>query len=529
MNKTSFSTLTQLLNHRAMHPSGIHEFIVDGKTYTWSWLWESCQRYASILIQENVKKGDRVVLVVPNSAAFFVAFYGTIMCGAIPVPVFSNSGTERCSQIMKLCGSTHMIIPDAVQVQRKTDFASWAKERDMAIHWVNETPASGIKQALPQIQSHDIAYIQYTSGSTDFPKGIPLTHHNLLVNVSQMTEAMDITSEDVFVSWLPVYHDMGLILNTMVPMYTGARLVLLGEGLHRIHTWLKTIEQYRGTFIAAPDIAYRLCVKGIRDHSAYDLSSLRVALNASEPIHSQTYQMFEEAYNLNQVMTSGYGLAEATVAVTMHPPSKAPRIDANNYVSSGRPLKEVQIKIDNGPDEKGDEKPGEIMVKSPSLMNGYFNLKDMSGVFDRDGFLYTGDMGYLDSEGYLYVLARKKNIIKQAGHTLYPDDIEQVVNALEDVRQTAAIGVDRLRHGGESLLIFAEIQKFQCPTVDLCRDMVISIVNRVYSHFGVRPGKVFLLKPKSLPRTPNGKLQHAKLKELYVKHRIRLDKWILYP
>ena len=524
---SSFSSLPDLLYYRATQSSGLKGFNVNEKFYLWSWLWKTSQNFASNLINGNVKIGERVILIVPNSADFLIAFYGTILCGAIAVPVFSNSSTDRCFQIMKLCGSKNIIIPENIQSNRKNEFESWAKDHNISIHWVNENPKPSIQTCLPKVHADDIAFIQYTSGSTDFPKGIPLSHRNLLINIGQMTEAMNITSDDVFVSWLPVYHDMGLILNTMVPLYASAHLVLMAEGLHRIHSWLKTIEQYKGTFISAPDIAYRLCVKGVRCHSDYDLSSLRVALNASEPIHFQTYKMFEDAFKLKNVMISGYGLAEATVAVTMHPPSKPPKIDANNYVSSGRPLRGIEVKIENK--NQSDDSAGEILVKSPALMTGYFDVQEKPGLFDKDAFLHTGDIGYIDSEGYLFVLARKKNIIKQAGHTLYPDDIEEVVKFSEDVRQAAAIGIDRLKDGGESLVVFVEIKNFECHSSDFCHELVVKIVNNIYSHFGIRPGKVFLVKPKTLPRTPNGKLKHSVLKNLYLYHPEELKNWIVYP
>jgi acyl-CoA synthetase (AMP-forming)/AMP-acid ligase II len=347
-----------------------------------------------------------------------------------------------------------------------------------------------------------------------------------MINIKQMAEAMYVTQEDVFVSWLPVYHDMGLILNTMVPLYKGACLVLLGEGLHNIRYWLKAIEKYKGTFISAPDTAYRLCTNGIRNHSDYDLSSLRVALNASEPIHLETCKMFEEAFKLKNVMISGYGLAEATVAVTMHPPSKPLKADEKNYVSSGLPLTGIDIKIKNGSNQN---KSGEIMVKSPALMKGYFNLKNGSELFNKDGFLSTGDIGYIDQEGYLFVLARKKNIIKQAGHTLYPDDVEQVVKEFEYVRQAAAIGVECRKTRGESLMVFVEMKGFVPPPVNICHEMVLEIVQKIYTHFGIRPGKVFLIKPKMIPRTPNGKLQHTILKNLFLHEPSQINNWILYP
>jgi len=527
---TSCKTLTELLKRKAEQTPEVAAFIVDGRTYTCKWLWDNSQSFGALLQAENVKEKERVIVIVPNSADFFVAFYGCILCGAIAVPVFSGAGTSRCSQLAQLSGSHHIIIPENVDKNRRNDFIEWSGRSNIQIHWVAESFQNVTASCFPNISSDDIAFIQYTSGSTDFPKGVPLTHENLLTNVKQMVEAMDIRSADVFVSWLPVYHDMGLILNTLVPLYTGAGLILLAEGLHKVHSWLKAIEQYKGTFISAPDIAYRLCVKSIRRPADYDLSSLRVALNASEPIHLQTYRLFEEAFNLKNVMVSGYGLAEATVAVTMHPPAQPPRSDSKGNVSSGLPLKGIDIQIDAGKTTVDSNPVGEILVKSPALMKGYFyNNEEDHGPFNKNGYLRTGDIGFLDQEGYLYVLAREKNIIKHAGHTLYPDDVEQVVKSIEGVRQVAATGIDHPPGNGECLFVFAESRWQECPSVNSCHDLALSIVEQIYDHFGVRPGRVYILKPKTLPFTPNGKLQHSLLKEQYLNNLPQINTKILYP
>jgi len=524
----SCTTLAELLKYRAELTPKATAFIVDGRKYSYKWLWDNSRSFGALLKAESVKEKERVLIRIPNSADFFVAFYGCILCGAIAVPVFSGAGTERCSQLAHLSGSRHIIIPENVEVIRKGDFIKWSVINDIQIHWIGESLPNGSVSCLPNISQDDIAFIQYTSGSTDFPKGVPLTHENLLTNVKQMVEAMNITSADVFVSWLPVYHDMGLILNTMVPLYTGASLVLLAEGLHKIHSWLKAIEQYKGTFISAPDIAYRLCVKSIRRPGDYDLSSLRVALNASEPIHLKTYRLFEEAFNLKNVMVSGYGLAEATVAVTMHPPAQPPRSDTNGYISSGLPLKGIDIFIDADKTYIDSNPVGEILVKSPALMKGYYNTREDRELF-KNGYLCTGDIGYLDEEGYLYVLSRKKNIIKHAGHTLYPDDVEQVVKSIEAVRQAAATGIEYSPGSGESLFVFAESGWQECPSANSCHDLALNIVQRIYDQFGIKPARVYILKPKTLPFTPNGKLQHSLLKEQYLNNIQQLSAGILYP
>jgi acyl-CoA synthetase (AMP-forming)/AMP-acid ligase II len=526
---SSCTTLAVLLKTKADQSPQSTAFTIDGKTYSCKWLWDQSLHFAALLKAENVREKDRLLIVVPNSAVFFTAFYGTILSGGIAVPLFPDCGTERIGQIAGLCGCRHLIIPENISEQRKIDVFEWSAKNDIFIHQISEfipgVPVSDF--SFPE--ADDIAFIQYTSGSTDFPKGVPLTHQNLMTNIKQMTEALKITSEDIFVSWLPVYHDMGLILNTMVPLFTGANLVLLQEGLHKVHSWLKTIEKYRGTVISAPDIAYRLCAKSVRRPADYDLSSLRVALNASEPVHLQTYRLFEETFRLKNVMISGYGLAEATVAVTIHPPSLPPVTDCDGYVASGKPLRDIEIRIEPGTNSVMGTQTGEILVKSPALMKRYFNQSTSPHPIDPSGYLHTGDIGYLDQEGFLFVLARKKNIIKQAGHTLYPDDVEQVVKLVENIRNAAAIGVEDPLTGGESLYVFTEYVWHQPPAGQQCHDIAVNIAAKINDHFGLKPGKIYIVKPKTLPATPNGKLQHAILKTMFLNDFQALSKNILYP
>ena len=523
------ATLTSLLELRARISPSHAAFSTEGKNYSFLWLWESVKRFGSILASRNVAKNDRVLVMVPNSAEFFVAFYGCILCGAVPVPVFSGAGTSRCSQLASLCGSTNIIIPEKIESGRKTSFAGWSTAENIKIHLISENLAPVQLQVLPAADPDDIAFIQYTSGSTEFPRGVPLSHNNLLTNIMQMVEAMSITENDVFVSWLPVYHDMGLILNTMVPFYTRAKLFLMAEGLHRVHSWLKAIEKNRGTFISAPDVAYRLCVQSVHQPGDYDLSSLRIALNASEPVHYQTYHLFEETFGLKNVMISGYGLAEATLAVTIHPPGQPPRIDERGYVSSGRPVRGIELKTELPKKDSEAGIAGEILLKSPAMMKGYYKQSNTLKSFDRNGYLRTGDVGYLDHDGYLYVLGRKKNVILHAGHTIFPDDMEQVVRTIDSVRHAAAIGIEETPLIGETLYIFAETKWGKIANPDEYHTMAITIVQEIYRHFGLRPGCVYLLKPKTLPFTPNGKLQHAILKNLYVNNFLELEKKILYP
>jgi acyl-CoA synthetase (AMP-forming)/AMP-acid ligase II len=322
---------------------------------------------------------------------------------------------------------------------------------------------------------------------------------------------------------------MGLILKTMVPFYLGIQTHLLHTNLRDIHPWLNAIQTHSATFTAAPDFAYRLCLRHA-DPEDYDLSSLRVALNAAEPVRLSTILDFETAYELSGVMVAGYGLAEATVGVSMWPPGSTPRVDDRGFVSVGPPFPEVKVEIRDENSVLPPNNVGEIIIQSPANSKGYFNNpEETERVFANDGYLRSGDLGYLDQDGYLYIVSRKKNIIKRSGETISPREIEEIVDETPIVRYSAAIGIDRGGIEGEQVYIFAEIRvRDELDEGDL-HDHAINIVNAIHNRMGYRPGRVYLLKPHTLPLTHNGKIQHMRLKDDYLEGDLKSSGNILYP
>ncbi|HEY5729726.1 MAG TPA: AMP-binding protein, partial [Anaerolineales bacterium] len=359
-----------------------------------------------------------------------------------------------------------------------------------------------------------------TSGSTGDPKGVMLSHANLLTNIRQMIAGMQITEQDVFVSWLPVYHDMGLIIMTMIPFYLAAEVHLLPASLRRLRDWFKMIEDTRGTFTATPDFTLRLCIRQAEILREYDITSLRVILNAAEPVRAATVAGFESAFGLANVIAPGYGMAEATVGVSMWTPQTPVRVDANGIISVGPPFPDVKVKI-------ADD--DEILIKSPANTIGYFNNADATKMlFADNGYIHSGDLGYVDEDGYLYFLGRKKNIIKHAGETIAPQEIEETVDAIEGVRYSAAVGIDRGRVEGEQANIFVEVRE-EGNIAELGYELTIQVVQAIHDRLGFRPARVYLVKPRSIPKTYNGKIQHVQLQELYMNGSLREQGLILYP
>ena len=501
-----------MLGFRARHSPQEPAFLFEERAWGWSWLLEQSLAVAALLAERGAQKGDRVVLALPNGPAFFPAFYGCLLRGAVAVPIYPGTGPERRQQFLGLSGASLLLTQESLAEEALAPYRS------------------GSAPELPAIAPSDVAFIQYTSGSTSDPKGVVLTHEQLLTNVRQMIAGMAISEKDVFVSWLPVYHDMGLILMTLAPFYLGLKLVLLPTTLQPVHRWLRAIQEHRGSFTAGPDMAYRLALQWARAGHTYDLSSLRVALNAAEPVRLSTIRAFEVTFGLEAVMTAGYGLAEATVGVCMSPPGTAPATDAEGHVSVGKPFPGIELGIlrDDQPAPPGEV--GEILVKSPANTSGYFqNPAANRALHWKNDYIRTGDAGYLDAEGKLYVLGRIKQVLKIGGRTLYATDLEEAIEKMPSLRHAMAIGLEGKGAGGEQLYVFAETRWRQLPDHETAQALIVEIVQTIHAHFGFRPARVYLLQNKSMPFTFNGKKQHNLLKTRFLDGTLRSEKQLLFP
>jgi len=323
---------------------------------------------------------------------------------------------------------------------------------------------------------------------------------------------------------------MGLILLTMVPFLLAARLILLPTNLRSIRRWVATIAEHSATFTAAPDFAYRLCLRYLTNPEDYDLSSLRVALNAAEPVRSRTIEEFERAFGLPPTVAPAYGLAEATVGVSMWPPQTPFRQDSRGIVSVGRPFPDVELEIVRDGIPVASNEPGEIVVRSPANTRGYLsNPSANEELFHAEGAIRTGDQGYLDGDGFLYVLGRTKNIIIQAGRNIAPQEVEESVDELTFVRRSAAVGIDRGGTEGEQVYVFAELRGGVASDERPPAELAVEVVRAVHARIGLRPGRVYLTKPRTIPTTHNGKVQHPKLKKLYLDGALREQGNLLYP
>ncbi len=536
-----FNTLVEMLEARAERQPHETAFSYAGGATTFGELWRSTGRFAACLRRRALLAGDRVVLALGNGEEFFAAFYGVQRAGGVAVPILPNSGAERLIAMAGLCGARLVVVASSGAKSRAQ--ARRAEASGLTVLAAADAVAGRVEAPdddLPRVAPDDLCYLQYTSGSTGNAKGVRVTHAMAMANVAQLIAGMGITEREVFVSWLPVYHDMGLVLMTMVPFYLAAKLVLLPVSLTRVQRWLRAIERHRGTFTAAPDFAYRLCLRRIRDPRSYDLSSLRVALDAAEPVRARTVAELEAAFGLSGVVAPGYGLAEATVGVSMWQPGRSIKVDNRGFVSVGKPFPGIDIAIVGGTrggahggehDGRGRARTrvvGEIAVRGPASTPGYYrNPRATARLFWGDGYLLTGDLGYLDHEGDLFIVGREKNIIIHAGSNVAPREIEEIVDRVAGVRMSAAVGIDRGRIEGEQVYVFAEVRSRVAG--DVWQAMAVEIVRALHCGLGFRPGRVYLLRPRAVPRTDNGKIRHVALKARYLDGRLRGEGRILFP
>jgi len=516
MNPEKFTTLIEMLASQAETCPTQAAFTFNGTACTFAELWRRVNFFAENLQKLSLQKQECVLIALPNSAEFFFAFYGVQRAGGIAVPVFPHSGRDRLLSIAEACRARIIVVAENLTAQEMRQINEAAHGRGVTVVTVGEGSTEDSESSFPIVQPTDVAFIQFTSGSTGNPKGVMLTQANLLTNIRQMIAGMKITEREIFVSWLPVYHDMGLILKTMVPFYLGAETHLLPTELRDVRSWLEAIATHKATFTAAPDFAYRLVLNHVKQNE-YDLTSLRVALNAAEPVRANTIREFENRFGLKNVMTAGYGLAEATVGVSMSPPGETSKVDARGIVSVGKPFPAVEVKIVDG----------EILVKSAANCKGYFKNPSESEKLFREGFILSGDLGYLDEAGNLYITGRKKNIIKHLGQTIAAQELEEIVDSIPAVRYSAAVGIDRGQLMGEQVYLFAVARNSGGQAA--WEDLTIQIVEAVHDRLGIRPARVVFLKAHAIPRTDNGKIQHVLLKERFLSGSLKADGQILFP
>lgn len=559
VNVSDSQTLVDvLLKFSSEAPDRPHIFFQEEpnleKTITYGNLYLYASQLASGLLDKGIRSGDTVAIMLPTSEDFFYSFFGILLAGAIPVPIYPPFRPDKIeeyvmreSAILNNAETRILITFNRIEILGgilKTLIPSL-----QLVAMAKDLFRSDVSFDKPKLAAEDIALIQYTSGSTGIPKGVQLSHANLLSNIRSYGDAVEVRPTDVVVSWLPLYHDMGLIGAWLGSLYYGLPLTIMSPLTFIVHPerWLWAIHYHRATLSAAPNFAYELCLRKIPDAllEGLDLSSWRVAANGAEAVYPETLRRFIKKFKpygfKAETLLPVYGLAESTVALLFPPLHRPPLIDRVEresletkgaaikvskkhssdleFVSCGTPITGNAVRIVNEQDEAVDERIiGFLQFTGTSAMQGYHHNPEATRNVFHEGWWDTGDLAY-QADGEIFITGRKKDLIIKAGRNLYPESIEAIAAKIDGVRKgcVVAFSVSDLKRGTEKLIIVAESRETEAQTKQEIADF---IGEKVLEGTGVAVDHVIIAAPHTVAKTSSGKLRRSTTKEDYIKGKL---------
>jgi fatty-acyl-CoA synthase len=550
-----FATLGDALDYAATGSRGLNFHDARGtlsRPYPFSELRADALAQARRLIAMGVKPEDRIALIAETGPEFASLFFGTVYAGAWPVPLplpTSFGGAQSYIDQLRVqldsCDPSLLFYPQELEAMCG-EAARVSNVDGLSFEALAERPAP--EADLPQASGDDIAYLQYSSGSTRFPHGVAITHHALLNNLAAHGHGMKLEPADRCISWLPWYHDMGLVGCFLSPIANQVSTDYLKteDFARRPLAWLDLISRNEGTSLSySPTFGYDICARRMSSQTKasdrFDLSRWRVAGNGADMIRPDVMQSFVDAFADAGFKASAflpsYGLAEATLAVSIMPPGEGIVVELveetqlsgiaagedrpqryRAIVNCGKPVRDMEIAIR---DEDGTPLPdgaiGKVWCRGPSVMVGYFRDPAATDACMTDGWLDTGDMGYM-SDGYIYIVGRAKDMIIVNGRNHWPQDIEWAVEQLPGFKAGDIAAFAITTPGGEE----TPAVLVQCRTSDdgersRLRDAIRERVRAVTGMNCV----VELVPPRTLPRTSSGKLSRAKARNLYLTGEIK--------
>ncbi len=517
-------------------------------------LIEAAERVAASLLARDIRPMDRLGIIVPEERSFIVTFLGAVMASVIPVPMYPPVGFRRLDSWGE--GTGRMLANSGARAVVTSDWLESVLEGALAEEWAAKLMSAselevGASEGFqrPPVDPDAPVFLQYTSGSTARPRGVVVTHRSLGANLAAiLRDGLEVDPDrDLAVSWLPMYHDMGLIGMVLAPLCCGLPMVYFSPMTFIRHsrTWLEAISTYRGTLTFAPNFALALTRRRVRERhlDELDLSSLRVLGCGAEPIDAEVLREFGEHFAsagfAPEAIVPAYGLAEATLAVSFDELTSPPvvdEIDADSYVakgraipaddvveegespqtvarfvSCGRPLPGHKVRI---VDEAGCDLPervvGEVVVDGPSVARGYFDDQASSKRIFGSAGLRTGDLGYL-ADGALFVTGRKKDVVILNGRNYDPQSFERVAERLEGVRRGNVVAFSVPKHATEGLVLIAEAK----PKAD--KAAVASAIERaVCTELSVSVHDVRVVEKNTIAKTSSGKRMRGRMRELYL-------------
>lgn len=560
-------TLLDVLNwHVSTHPDRphirMHSDEGDDEIITYQQLKNVAVRVAGGLQQRGLQPGEPVAMMLPSNPDYFYSFIGILLAGGIPVPIYPPARPSQLEDHMH----RHVRILDNCNART---FITVAEAKAVAHLLKSQVPglqhivtaedltSSTAISASPVLSTNDTAFIQYTSGSTGDPKGVVLTHANLLANIRAMGRVVEAGPKDVFVSWLPLYHDMGLIGAWLGSLYFSMLFVAMPplSFLARPERWLWAIHHHGGTLSASPNFGYEYCLRRLtdKDLEGLDLSSWRAAFNGAEPVSPETLSNFSERfkdYGFSQKsMMPVYGLAESSVGLTFPPLNRGPLVDhierntfmqtgsaklasdddinALKFISSGSPLAGHQIRVvDHAGHELPERQEGRLEFRGPSSTSGYYHNAEKTQVLFDGEWLDTGDLAYI-ANGELFVTGRIKDIIIRAGRNIYPHELEEAVGNISHIRagRVAAFGSEDKHSKTERLIIVAETRSTAEEELENLRKEINKLAVDL---IGSPPDEVVLASPGTVLKTSSGKIRRTASRELFEQGRIGKNQPGLY-
>jgi acyl carrier protein len=545
-------TLTEALEyHVERQPDRLTVHLYeDGRDLplTYRALWEGALGYAARLAEAGLRPAETVAIMLPTSREYLYCFYGVLLAGGVPVPLYPparlatiEDHMTRHVGILKSAGAALMVtIPEA----RPLAWLLRAQVESLrAVLVPAEMPPTADFTPVRSAAGH-IGFLQYTSGSTGSPKGVVLTHANLLANVRAMAKAARATAEDVFVSWLPLYHDMGLIGGCFATMYLGFPVVLMSPlaFLSRPAAWLRAIHRHGGTISGGPNFAYELCLRRIADAelAELDLSSWRFAFNGAEPVSPDTLTAFEHRFARHglrrNVLAPVYGLAECSVGLAFTPPGEPWRMDLldrehfsrtgearparaedpspHKVVCCGRVIPEHEVRIvDDAGLELPDRLEGYLQFRGPSATSGYFRDPQKTRALFAGTWLNSGDRAYM-AEGSLYITGREKDVIIRGGRNISPYELEEAIGDLPGIRRgcVAVFGSHDPASGTERLVVLAETREADASRHEELKRGINSLAVTL---IGAPTDDIVLAPAHTVPKTSSGKIRRAAARQYY--------------
>ncbi|HLO17178.1 MAG TPA: AMP-binding protein [Anaerolineales bacterium] len=522
-------------------------------------LLRGASAYARTLEQEEIQPGEVVVLILQHGEDLVYSFWGAILHGAIPsIMPFLTEKLSPERYRADLAALISVTKPAAIvtypEFEEEVRAALQEGDSVRSVIVTNRVePQSQIDFALLkgfQCKPEDIVLLQHSSGTTGLQKGVALSHQAVFNQLNSYSKSLSLNESDVIVSWLPLYHDMGLIAGFLMPTLSCIPLVLISpfDWVRAPYRLLQSISKYRGTLTWLPNFAYNFCAQKIRDRhiEGVDLSSLRTVINCSEPVRSESHAAFYErfkGYGLKfEALQTSYAMAENVFGVTQSRLGSVPAVEEIDreafmvervakipfdgrpfmkMMSSGQPLENVKVKAI---DEHGNEVPervmGELALQSDCMLTGYFNRPDLTEKAFRDGWYLTGDYGYI-SNGEVFVSGRKKDMIIIGGKNIYPQDLESLTYEVSGVHagRSVAFGMFDEVQGTEEAVIIAEVDSEDAEAQQKIADAIRLHVTK-NSAIALRYVKV--VGPKWILKTSSGKTARSANKEKFL-HELQAD------